>query len=119
MISKVSYQNLPDDLQRSEIVTKSVEGVIASAQAAIAKAQALIHDNELKLANERKRVEELEAAKGQVQEELDVHTLKLEAFQPQFVTKKLLPEEELRPRALVEIEEARQRDIQCLQSRTK
>ena len=72
---------MADDLQRSEIVTKGVEGVIASAQAAIAKAQALIHDNELKLANERKRVEELEASKGHVQQELDVDTLKLEALQ--------------------------------------
>ena len=40
--------------------------MIASAQAAIAKAQALIRDNELNLANERKKMEELEAAKGQV-----------------------------------------------------
>ena len=41
--------------------------MIASARAAIAKAQALIQDNELKPANERKRGEELEVAKGQVQ----------------------------------------------------
>jgi len=37
--------------------------MIASAQAAIAKVQALIQDNELKLANEKKKVEELEATK--------------------------------------------------------
>ena len=61
---KALYQNLVDDLKRSEIVTKGAEGVITSARAAIAIAQALIHGNELKLANEIKRVEELKAAKG-------------------------------------------------------
>ena len=39
---KVSYQNLTDDLQRFEIVTKNAEGVITSARAAIAKAHVLI-----------------------------------------------------------------------------
>ena len=63
---KDRYQNLADDLQRFEIITKGAEGVIASARTAIAKTQALIHDNKLKLTNERKRVEEFEAAKGQV-----------------------------------------------------
>jgi len=62
-------------------------------------------------ANERKRVEELEAAKCQVQQELDVHTLKLEALQAQFATKKLLSEEELRAHALAEVEAVHQRDI--------
>ena len=62
--SKVSYQNLTDDLQRSEIVTKGTEGVIASVRAVIAKPQALIHDNELKITNEKKRMEELKAAKS-------------------------------------------------------
>ena len=38
--------------------------MIASAQATIAKAQALIHDNKLKVANEKKRMEELKAAKS-------------------------------------------------------
>ena len=60
----------------------------------------------------RERVEELQAAKGQKQQELDVHTLKLGALQ--LATKKLLSEEELRARALAEIEKARQRDIQRL-----
>ena len=80
--------------------------MIASTRAAIAKAQALIRDNELKLVNERKRVEEHEGTKGQIQQELDVHTLILESLQAQFATKKLLSEEELRARALGEIEEA-------------
>ena len=88
--------------------------MIANARAAIAKAQALIHDNELKLANERKRVEELEGAKGHVQQKLDVHNLRLGTLQTQLATKKLLFEEELKARALAEIEEARQRDIQHL-----
>ena len=58
---------MADDHQRSEIITKGAEGVIASARAASAKAQALIHDNKLKVVNEKKRMEELEAAKSQVQ----------------------------------------------------
>ena len=61
---RACYQNLTDDIQRSEIITNSVEGVTASAQVAIVKAQALIYDNELKLANEKNKVEELEAAKS-------------------------------------------------------
>ena len=78
---KACYQNFINDLQRSRIVTKNAESVIASARAAIAKTQVLIRDDELKLTNERKRVEELEAAKGQVQQELNIHTLKFEALQ--------------------------------------
>ena len=62
--SKASYQNLTDDLQRSEIVTKNAEGVIASAQTAITKAQALIYDNEQKLANKKKKLKEVEAVKS-------------------------------------------------------
>ena len=77
---KVCYQTLIDDLQRSEIITKGAEGVTASARAAIAKAQALIYDNELKLMTEKKRVEEFEATKGQVQQELNVYTLKLKGI---------------------------------------
>ena len=53
--SKASYQNLADDLQRSKIVTKGAKGVIASARAAIAKAQTLICDNDLKLLNKKKK----------------------------------------------------------------
>jgi len=71
---------LVNDLQQSEIVTKGAEGLIASARAVIAKVQALIRDNELKVENEKKRIEKLGAAKSQVQLELDVHTLRLEAL---------------------------------------
>ena len=40
--SKASYQNLIDDLQRTEIITKCTEGATASARAVTAKVQALI-----------------------------------------------------------------------------
>jgi len=63
------------------IFSKAMEDVIASARVAIAKTPALIQDHELKFANEKKRVEELETTRGQVQQELDVHALKLEALQ--------------------------------------
>jgi len=64
--SKASYQKLIYDLQKSEFITKGAEGAIASARAAIAKAQALIQDNEQKSANEKKKVEKLEAVKSRV-----------------------------------------------------
>ena len=54
-----SYQTLIDDLQQSEFITKKAERAIASARAAITKTQALIRDNEQKLANEKKRAEEV------------------------------------------------------------
>ena len=88
--------------------------MIVSARATIAKVQALIRDNELKVTNEKKRMEELEAAKSHVQQELDVHTSKLEALQAQFAVKKLLSDEELRAKALTEVEKACQRDIHHL-----
>ena len=54
---QASYQRLVD------VITKNAERVIANAQVAIAKAQALIQVNKQKLATVRKRLEELEAAK--------------------------------------------------------
>ena len=40
--SRVSYQGLTDDLHQSEVVSRAMEDVIASARLKIAKAQALI-----------------------------------------------------------------------------
>ena len=54
-------------------------------------------------------MKELEVAKDQVHQELDIHTLNWKLFKHKSM--KLLSEEELRAQALVEIEEARQRDI--------
>jgi len=88
--SKVSYQNLTENLKWSEIVTKTAEGVTASARAAIVKAQALIQDNEEKFANEKKKVEELETAKNHVQLMFTIHSSKLESLQTQIATKNLL-----------------------------
>jgi len=58
---------LTDDLHQSEVASKAMDDVIASARVAIAKAQALIQDHELKLANEKKRMEELETTRCRVQ----------------------------------------------------
>ena len=82
---------------------------------AIAKAHALIQDHELKLANKKKKkMEELEATKHQMQKELDDHSAKFETLLAQLASKTFLSEEKLRARALVETEEAQQRHIQCL-----
>ena len=115
---KSSYQILTDDLQQSKFITKSAEGAISSPRAVIAKTQALIRDNEKKLANEKQRAEELEAARDQVQQELNVWSSQLEALQAQLAGRKLLSDEELRVQALVEVE-ARQRDIQRLKDQIK
>jgi len=50
----------------------------------------------LKLANEKKKMEELEATKHQVQKELDDHSAKLETLQAHLASKTLLSDEKLR-----------------------
>ena len=77
-----------------------MEQIIATAQTAIAKAQALIQVNEQKLVVARKRLEELETARTQVQENLVAHSSRLESLQTQLATKRFLSEEELRVQAL-------------------
>ena len=69
--------------------------------------------------NEKKKVEELEAAKSRLQQELDIHTLKLKALQAQLTARKLSSDAELRVQVLAEVEEARQRDIQRLKDQIK
>ena len=60
---QASYQRLVDDSRESEVVTKNADQVITTAQAAIARVQALIQVNKEKLVAARKRLEELETAK--------------------------------------------------------
>ena len=67
----------------------------------------MIEANEQKLIVARKRLEELEAAKTQVQENLADHSSMLESLQTQLATKRFLSEEELRVQALVEAERER------------
>ena len=62
----------------------------------IVKAQALIQDHELKLVNEKNKVEELEATRHWVQKELDDNSSKLEALRTQLASKKFLSYQELR-----------------------
>jgi len=61
--TRASYQGLSNDLHKSKPNAKSAEGVITSAWEAIAKAQALVQDNEQILAHKR-RIEELEAIRS-------------------------------------------------------
>ena len=81
---QTSYQRLINDSRESEVITKNAKQVIANTQAAITKAQALIQVNEQKLVAVRKRLEELEAAKKQVQEDLSARSSKLESLQAQL-----------------------------------
>ena len=64
----------------------TAEDVIANARVAIAKAQTLIQDHELKLAI-KKKVKELEATRHQVQKELADHSSKLETLRAQLASK--------------------------------
>ena len=68
----------------------------------------MIEANEQKLVIARKRLEELETARTQVQENLTAHSSRLESLQAQLAAKRFLSEEELRVQALVEAERARQ-----------
>ena len=114
---QASYQRLVDDSRKSEVVTKNAEKVITTARVAIAKAQALIQVNEQKLAAARKRLEELEAAKKLVQEDLTAHSSKLESLQVQLATKRFLSKDELRVQVWAEVEKARQYEMQRLRDR--
>ena len=60
------YQGLISDIHQSEIIYKAAKDIITTARMAIAKGQALIQDHELKLADKKKKVEELETTKLQV-----------------------------------------------------
>ena len=73
-----NYQKLVNDSRETEVATKNAERVITSAQAAIAKAQALIQVHKQKLATAQEKMEELKAAKNQVQQDLTVRSSKLE-----------------------------------------
>ena len=77
---QADYQRLISDSNESEIVIQSAEQVITTARITIARAQALIEANELKLVAARKRLEELETARSQVQENLSAHSSKLESL---------------------------------------
>ena len=114
---QASYQRLIYDSRESEVITKNAEQVIANAQAAIAKAQALIQVNEQKLAAVRKRLEEREAGKKRIQEDLTARSSELDSLQAKLVTKKFLSEEELSVQAWVEVEKARQCEMQYLRDR--
>ena len=94
--SQANHQRLLGDFKESEIVIQSAEHVIATARATIARAQAFIEINEQKLAAARKRLEELETAKIQAEENLSAHFSRLESLQAQLTAKKFLSEEELR-----------------------
>ena len=78
---QADYQRLVGDSKESEVVIQSAEQVIATTQITIAKVQAFIEVNKQKLAAVRKRLEESEAAKKLIQEDLAAHSSKLESLQ--------------------------------------
>ena len=111
---QADHQRLISDSKESEIVVQSAEQVIATARVTIARAQALIETNEQKLVATKKRLEELETARTQVEENFSAYSSRLESLQAQLATKRFLSEEELRVQALVEAERARQHEMHHL-----
>ena len=92
---QADYQRRVGDQKESEVVIQSAEQVITTAHVTVAKAQAMIEVNKQKLAAARKRLEELEIARTQVQENLTAHSFRLESLQAQLATKRFFSEEEL------------------------
>jgi len=74
----------------------------------------LIQVNEQELVATRERLEELEAARKLVQENLTTHSSKLESLQAQLAMKRLLSKEKLRVQAWAEVEKVRQQEMQRL-----
>ena len=109
--TRSSYQGLSDDLQKSEFNAKSAKVVITSAREAITRAQVLLKDNEQILALEKKRMEELEDNRGKVNLVLNAESSELETLCAKLAAEKLLTKEELRNKAMAEVEKTRQRDI--------
>jgi len=116
---QADHQRLIGDSKESEIIIQSAEQVIATAQATIARAQALIETNEQKLVAARKRLEELETARTQAEENLSAHSSRLESLQAQLAAKRFLSEEELRVQALMKAERARQHEMHRLREQIR
>ena len=74
----------------------------------------MIAINEKKLATAKKKLEELEAARTQVEENLSTHSSRLEYLRAQLAARRFLSKEELRVQALMEAEKARQHEIHHL-----
>ena len=74
----------------------------------------MIETNEQKLVAARKKLEELETVRTQVEENLSAHSSRLESLQAQLAAKRFLSEEEFRVQALMEAEKARQHEMHCL-----
>ena len=74
----------------------------------------MIQVNKHKLVGGSKRLEELEATKKWIQEDLTARSSKLESLQAQLTSKKFLSEEELRVQTWAEVEKACQHEMQCL-----
>ena len=79
----------------------------------------MIETNEQKLVAARKRLEELETVRTQVEENLSAHSSRLESLQAQLATKRFLSEEELRFQDLMKAERARQHEMHRLREQIR
>ena len=79
----------------------------------------MIETNERQLVAARKRLEELETAKAEVEENLSAHFSRLESLQAQLAAKRFLSEEELRVQALMEAKRARQHEMHRLREQIR
>jgi len=79
----------------------------------------LIKIKEQKLAAARKRLEELENAKIQAEENLSAHSSWLESLQAQLAAKRFLPKEKLWVQAQMEAERACQHEMHHLREQIR
>jgi hypothetical protein len=126
--SRAECQKLADDSRESELVMQSTEHVITSArdtiakardtiakaQETIAKAEAVLVINEEKLVTIKEELAGQQAAKARAEESLSLHSSRVESLQAQLAAKPFLSEEELRARATMEAEKARQHEMHRL-----
>ena len=67
----------------------------------------------------KKKMMELEAVKSKVHQEINAESSEPEALRTKLATQKLLNEDELRAKAITEVKETRQWDIQELKEHIK
>jgi len=114
----VSHQSPLKDFQRVELNTKRTEDLITHARDAIAKAQALLDDNEWVLEQEKRRMEEL-SDKNKLDQRLEVESSAVEALQAEYAMEISLTEEEMQAKVMATAEETHQQEIQSLKDQIK
>ena len=114
---QADHQRLAIESEESETIIQAAKQAILDSRAVIARAEAMIVFNEQRLATSEKRLAELEVAKAQAEADLSVRSSELESLRVQ--AQGFLSEADLRARALMEVEKARQHKIHRLREQIR